>query len=205
MRVRASSTVALLVASALTGAAFAALTRGVTTHATAYNDGRARRRFPKRRRRLTKRAATMIGPLGKDWVQGPLALAATGYLWQRGAGDRAAIPALSAVTSIALTRTFERTLRPRRPPPGRHSPTEPSFPSGHSLQTAAIALTTAYVLGRERIAHPAAAIALGLLPPTISGLGRLYLDRHWTTDVVAGWLAGISVASACAALYEAMD
>jgi undecaprenyl-diphosphatase len=205
MRVTPHPAVALLVASTLTGTAFAALARGVATHATAHADGRARRRFPKRRRPATKRAAKVIGPLGKEWIHGPLALAATGFLWRRGAGGRAAVPALASVTSIALSRTFERTLRQRRPPPGRHSPTEPSFPSGHSLQTAAVALTTAYVLGREGMAHPAAAVALGLLPPVVSGVGRLYLERHWATDVIAGWLAGASVATACAALYEAIE
>jgi undecaprenyl-diphosphatase len=202
---RSRLTVSLLVTSTLTATAFAALARGVGSHATAHADGRARRRFPKRRRRLTKRVVSAIGPLGKEWIHGPLALAAAGYLWRHGAGERAAIPVLASVASTALSRTFERTLRSRRPPPGRHSPTEPSFPSGHSLETAAVSMTTAYVLAREGRAHPVAATALGLLPSAMSGLGRLYLDRHWLTDVVAGWLAGISVATACAALYETMD
>lgn len=195
----------LAAASTLSGTAFAALAHHVANHATAQPDGRARRHFPKRRRQLTKRIVTAMGPVGKEWIHGPLALAAAGYLWRNGARGRAAIPVLASVASTALSRTFERTLRPRRPPPGRHSPTEPSFPSGHSLETAAVFMATGYVLAREGRMHPAAAVALGVLPPAISGLGRLYMDRHWMTDVIAGWLAGISVATACAALYEAME
>jgi undecaprenyl-diphosphatase len=34
------------------------------------------------------------------------------------------------------------------------------------------------------------------------GLTRLYLDVHWTTDVVGGWAVGLFVAAMCAALYE---
>jgi membrane-associated phospholipid phosphatase len=49
-----------------------------------------------------------------------------------------------------------------------------------------------------RIAFPLAALI-----PALEGAGRLYLDRHWTTDVIAGVLGGATIAAVCALGYEA--
>jgi membrane-associated phospholipid phosphatase len=38
--------------------------------------------------------------------------------------------------------------------------------------------------------------------PVLEGAGRLYLDRHWTTDVIAGLLAGVTIAAVCVFGYE---
>jgi undecaprenyl-diphosphatase len=46
------------------------------------------------------------------------------------------------------------------------------------------------------------AIAIGGGIPLIVGLTRLYLDVHWTTDVIGGWTVGLFVAAMSAALYE---
>jgi undecaprenyl-diphosphatase len=53
--------------------------------------------------------------------------------------------------------------------------------------------------------RPEIAAPVALAVPVASGIGRLYLDRHWSSDVVAGWLAGLSVAAACAGVYEALS
>jgi undecaprenyl-diphosphatase len=34
------------------------------------------------------------------------------------------------------------------------------------------------------------------------GITRLYIDVHWTTDVIGGWTVGLFVAAMSAALYE---
>jgi undecaprenyl-diphosphatase len=125
-------------------------------------------------------------------------------LWRRGGSASAAgAVALSSGVSTVISKGFDSAMKSRRPPPGRHKPSEPSFPSGHSLETTAVALTSAYVLSRERVADPRVAAPLALVIPVVTGVGRLYLDRHWATDVAGGWLAGLSVAACCAALYEA--
>ncbi|MDQ3696565.1 MAG: phosphatase PAP2 family protein, partial [Gemmatimonadota bacterium] len=69
----------------------------------------------------------------------------------------------------------------------------------------AVALTGAYVLAREGIGDPRLIVPVALALPATSGVGRMYLDRHWATDVAGGWLAGLSVAACCAALYELLD
>ena len=182
---------------------FSLLSRAVKAHETAHLDGRVRRRFPKRRRKSTKKAATWIGPLGKEWVHGPIAALVAGGLLLRGRRAAAATVVLSSAASSGLSHLFEATITQRNPPPGRHSPTEPSFPSGHSLETMAVGLTVAYVLTREDVTDGRWAFPLAVSVPLISGIGRVYLDRHWATDVLGGWLAGTCVAATAAAAYEA--
>jgi len=182
--------------------AFLVLARAVARRDTSYRDGTARGLFPKRRNRRTKRVAAALGPLGKEWVHGPLAIAVAAHAWRHGAGAGALAPPLASLAGTALSRIFERTMPQRSPPPGRHSPTEPSFPSGHSLETMAVALTSAYVLTREELVAARIALPVALVVPVVSGLGRLYLDRHWGSDVLGGWLAGIAVATVCATMYE---
>jgi undecaprenyl-diphosphatase len=63
-------------------------------------------------------------------------------------------------------------------------------------------VTLCYVLARERIISWPIAILIGGAVPLIVGLTRLYLDVHWTTDVVGGWTVGLFVAAMSAALYE---
>jgi len=192
----------LLGVGGVSAVGFVALARAVAGRDTSHRDGEVRSRFPKRRNRRTKRAAAALGPLGKEWVHAPLAIGVAAYAWRQGAGAGALAPPLASAAGTALSRIFERAMPHRSPPPGRHSPTEPSFPSGHSLETMAVALTSAYVLTREELLSARVALPVALVVPVVSGLGRLYLDRHWGSDVLGGWLAGITVATLCAAVYE---
>ncbi len=68
--------------------------------------------------------------------------------------------------------------------------------------SATAAVSIAYVLAREGRADAWIAAPAALALPILSGAGRVYLDRHWASDVVGGLLAGVSVAAACAAAYE---
>jgi len=77
-----------------------------------------------------------------------------------------------------------------------------SFPSGHATTSAAVVVTLCYVLARERVISWPTAIVVGALVPLVVGLTRLYLDVHWTTDVIGGWTVGLFVAAMSAALYE---
>jgi undecaprenyl-diphosphatase len=194
----------LLLGAGLGAAAgFAALARGVATRRTRSLDARARKQFPKRRRKHTKRAANAFGPIGKEYVHLPIALATSAYVYRRTEHPLAAAAImLSSASSTTASRVFERLLWHRRPPPGRRQPSERSFPSGHSLETTAVTLTMAYIAAREGLVSPLIAAPVAIAVPLISGLGRLYLDRHWTTDVAGGWLAGLAIASWCGAVYE---
>lgn len=40
--------------------------------------------------------------------------------------------------------------------------------------------------------------------PLLLGFTRVYRDRHWASDVLAGWIAGTAVAAASALLYAGL-
>lgn len=75
-----------------------------------------------------------------------------------------------------------------------------SFPSGHALNNALAAsvffLVLAPMVKRRKLL---AAAAIGI--PLVTGLTRIGLGVHWTSDVVAGWLLGVAVTSATATAY----
>ncbi len=146
--------------------------------------------------------AEATGPLGKEWLHGPLAGALVLYLRSRGAGMGSALPAVASAAAEIASRALDRTPPHRTPPPGHPQRHKPSFPSGHANETSAVALTSAYVLAREELLPAAPAFIVAAALSIASAFGRLYLDRHWASDTAGGTLLGISIASACAAMYE---
>jgi len=201
-RNRIALPLALIGAGVGAGVGFALLARKVNARETRHFDARARQRVPKRRRPVTRALATAIGPLGKWWLQMPLAAVAAGSAWRvRGLRAGAPIAAVSAAAA-SLAWVLEKSMRPRKPPPGRHDPSEPAFPSGHALQTSAVALTTAYVLTREGMAPGVATVPLAVALPLASGMAKIYGDGHWLTDVLGGYLLGTALAASAAGGYE---
>jgi membrane-associated phospholipid phosphatase len=79
-----------------------------------------------------------------------------------------------------------------------------SFPSGHSSGAATIVTLMSYVAWRQhrfRAVVLSSSIAFALLVAA----SRVYLDRHWTTDVVAGLVIGVALGLGCCALYEMVE
>ncbi len=80
-----------------------------------------------------------------------------------------------------------------------------SFPSGHALNSALAAAVFLLVLlpfTRHRPGRRAALWAAAIVVPLITGLSRIGLGVHYTSDVVAGWLLGVAVVAATTAGYE---
>ena len=79
---------------------------------------------------------------------------------------------------------------------------EPAFPSGHTADSTAVLATGAWILAREGIVPARVSAPIVTSIAIITGLSRVALGWHWSTDVVGGWLTGIAVAGLCAGEYE---
>lgn len=142
------------------------------------------------------------------WIGSPpvmvlIAIGAGWWFYRRGGRSKAGVvvaaPAVGGLLSGVIKALYGRARPAGAALLNEHTH---SFPSGHAATSAAVVVTLCYVLARERIISWQTAIVVGAAVPLIVGLTRLYLDVHWTTDVVGGWAVGLFVAAMSAALYE---
>jgi undecaprenyl-diphosphatase len=146
-------------------------------------------------------AARDITGLGGHTVLALVTLTVIAYLLltQRRAAALFVLVAVGGgmLLSALLKLGFERP-RPDLVPHGTRVYTA-SFPSGHSMLSAATYLTLGALLARVerywrvRIFLVGTAVALTL----IIGISRVYLGVHWPSDVLAGWCGGAAWASLC--------
>lgn len=132
--------------------------------------------------------------LGSHGVVTLLTLGVCAFLKLDGKG-RAALLVLLAVVgamiwSPLLKEGFQRD-RPDLVPHGQFVQTH-SFPSGHSMLSAAAYLSMGALLARVQSRRRLKAFLLGfaLLLTLVVGFSRVYLGVHWPTDVLAGWTIG---------------
>jgi undecaprenyl-diphosphatase len=109
--------------------------------------------------------------------------------------NRAAVLVLLAIGgaligSNLLKHGFQRP-RPELVPHGSYVYTT-SFPSGHSMMSAATYLTLGALMARVQKRRRVKIFLLGFaaLLTLVVGFSRVYLGVHWPTDVLAGWTAG---------------
>lgn len=151
--------------------------------------------------------AASIGTLpGENFVHPTLgAVIALVILRRRGGPPRRILVPMASASlgAILAHHAVKIVYRRRRPEIAlRRGKMEPAFPSGHTADATAVLATGAYLLVREGILSPpfatslAAALALG------TGVSRVALGWHWSTDVVGGWITGVGVASMCMAEYD---
>ena len=73
-----------------------------------------------------------------------------------------------------------------------------SFPSGHSMLSAATYLTLAALVAHLEVKRRSKVLVFGVAVflMTAVGLSRVYMGVHWPSDVLAGWCAGAAWALA---------
>jgi undecaprenyl-diphosphatase len=157
--------------------------------------------------------AEVVSLVGGTVGTGGLAVVAGVVLFARG-HRRTAVIWVAGVAAGALTiRLIKLAVERPRPPEAIRlaEETTASLPSGHALMSAlGLTLTAAAVIalsvGTPRAgAIRATAIALAVLAALLIGVSRVYLGVHWTTDVTAGWLLGVALATTCLTLARVLD
>ena len=201
-------------------AAFGAVAVASATRATAHADRHVRKKVALPKRHPARRLAAAVAPVGKWWSYMPIAVAMGTVLLvssgrrrdrhlrraharRRGRGAPAAATVVAAgALATLLAPWFDRALPQPPAPPGRRSRRKPVFPSGHASGPTAVAVTSAYLLSRERVLSPAIAVPAAALLPVVTVAEKLAGQKHWASDVLGGWLAGAAVATGCLAMYE---
>lgn len=113
-----------------------------------------------------------------------------------------AFTALVSVLLTVLLKTSLQVVRPQGIPGGPAPPESYSFPSGHTLNSAAligIASYLAIVYGLRRYAYLIGIVA-GLFILAM-GASRIYIGHHWVSDVVVGLFIGAAWAAVVAILH----
>jgi undecaprenyl-diphosphatase len=131
---------------------------------------------------------------------GAVLLAFASGRYRQGAAVAVGMLVAGALNLIAKT-VFQRM----RPEASDNTPVvfTLSFPSGHAFLTMAAGLSIALVFSRgmSRAARRCA-VGLALTLAFAAGASRVLLSLHWPSDVLAGWVLGVAVAAAIAAVAE---
>jgi membrane-associated phospholipid phosphatase len=195
----------IAIVSAIAVGVFADIGEDVAEQSTTVFDNAVRGWMIAHRTPALYRIAYFITWAGSPLLMVLLAIVAGVWFYRRHghrkAGILVAAPAVGGLVSGAAKHLYGRA----RPPGGvLLNERTYSFPSGHALTSAAVMVTLCYVMAREKIISWPVAVVVGGIVPLFVGLSRLYLDVHWTTDVVGGWTAGLFIASLSAGMYESL-
>jgi len=138
-----------------------------------------------------------------------LTIAAVGYLVLLKKPKAAAFVAGSILGGLLLSVTLKSLYSRPRPdlvPHLSHAYTS-SFPSGHSMLSAAVYLTLGALLARlhSNVLIKAYFLLWALSLTVFVGFSRVYVGVHWPTDVLGGWAAGAAWAALCATVARRLQ
>jgi undecaprenyl-diphosphatase len=158
--------------------------------------------------------ANVSDPVGPQWLEEMgrdftalggvglltlITLGVVGYLLLIRKPRTALFVAVSISGALALSAALKTVFARPRPAlvPHLSHVASLSFPSGHSMLSAAVYLTMATLLARvePRLFVRAYVMVWALVLVFLVGFSRVYAGVHWPTDVLAGWAAGAAWAS----------
>jgi undecaprenyl-diphosphatase len=176
------------------------------TEALIQLDGKILEFFAAHRTALLTRVFTDLTALGSVSVVIVLSLIVASLLFSW--GDRIGLWHLLVVLlgAGALPTVLKWIFHRPRPSVVEHlvQVQDSSFPSGHSLGSAAVYLTLAFFASRHRKKLGFEVFFLGLACMIIAlvGISRMYLGVHYPTDVVGGLCAGSAWALVAASIFH---
>jgi undecaprenyl-diphosphatase len=142
-----------------------------------------------------------ITALGSPTVLGLAVLAVSGYLVLQQLYRIAGFVVFASLGGWLLNDILKNIFERTRPDivPHLREVASPSFPSGHALTSAAVFLTLGVLLMRvsESKLTKFYCLAVAMFATLLVGLSRIFLGVHYPTDVLAGWLIGLSWALLC--------
>jgi undecaprenyl-diphosphatase len=146
-------------------------------------------------------AALDITSLGSATVLGLTVFAVAGFLLLQGLWRRALFVMAASFGGWFLNGALKQLFQRPRPDvvPHLRDVMSMSFPSGHALQSAVVYLTLGALSMHiaERRLTKFYCMTIAMLATALVGVSRLYLGVHYPTDVLAGWLIGLSWALLC--------
>ena len=146
-------------------------------------------------------AALDVTALGSATVLGLAVAAVIGYLILQGLGRMALFVFIASMGGSLLNGYLKAAFGRPRPDivPHLREVMSLSFPSGHAMTSAAVYLTLGALLMRVSSRRVTRWYCMGVaaLATFLVGASRVYLGVHYPTDVLAGWMMGLSWALLC--------
>jgi membrane-associated phospholipid phosphatase len=148
--------------------------------------------------------AKVLDFVGSTWVTAPVIVLVALWLAWRRRWEALTVWLVAMFLSQLAIGPVKDLYQRVRPPMPLVSTSSWSFPSGHSVATAAIAVAAVIVLvpaspRRRNLEMLAAAFAV------VMALSRVYLRAHWLSDVAAGAALGAAIAIGVAAVISWLD
>jgi membrane-associated phospholipid phosphatase len=141
-------------------------------------------------------------PLSVGWLAVLAALAVRRPGWRVRVGVLAAAVLAATVLEVVLKRVVDHPGPfPARTvillPFGAEVAESGSYPSGHMIRGMSLAVGTALLVPRH---GRVAAMAVAALYTAVIAWSRVYLNEHWSSDVLGGLLVGLAASVAVAAV-----
>lgn len=159
--------------------------------------------------RWLQAGALDITALGSATVLGLVTLLVAGFLLLQGMARTALFVFVASAGGWVLNAAMKSVFQRPRPDivPHLRDVYTLSFPSGHAMISAAVYLTLGALTMRiaQRRVTKFYCIASAMFVTFLVGASRVYLGVHYPTDVLAGWLVGMSWALLCWLVERAIE